>query len=356
MSEDAHVFAQTVLETALGKGVSWNDLESAAPELRNAITGIFTEAVQRDIFRKFWLNDTAKETISGGFSTGTADADYNEFDGIWKLLMADAATSPSASQIKRVAINNGAVAQVDDVTLTGTSGTANVPINGVNYLATFATDLNTTVANFVSTHAAGLALRKVTLTVASNKIRVTSAEAGRPVNIGTIATVSGNLAGTTASVTANTVAAALAADEAIATLKSLYEGAFKELKGLPASEKKFYVSDAVYDNYLATLEGDTSGAGTKLIQDGVMTLYYRGIEVVPMGWNVYIDADFLSQYSTPHRIIYTAPSNLVLALDATSDFSQAEAWYNKDEQENRFRMQMKMGAQYVFNRLTAVAY
>jgi len=44
------------------------------------------------------------------------------------------------------------------ITLTGTSGTANVTIGGVNYLATFATDLATTQANFISTHKAAIEL------------------------------------------------------------------------------------------------------------------------------------------------------------------------------------------------------
>lgn len=39
------------------------------------------------------------------------------------------------------------------VTLTGTSGTANITIGGVDYLATFATDLTTTASNFVTAHA-----------------------------------------------------------------------------------------------------------------------------------------------------------------------------------------------------------
>lgn len=38
------------------------------------------------------------------------------------------------------------------ITLTGTSGTANINIGGVDYLATFATDLSTTRANFVTAH------------------------------------------------------------------------------------------------------------------------------------------------------------------------------------------------------------
>ncbi len=38
----------------------------------------------------------------------------------------------------------------------GTTGTANVVIDGTNYLATFATDLSITAANFVTTHAAAI--------------------------------------------------------------------------------------------------------------------------------------------------------------------------------------------------------
>lgn len=37
-------------------------------------------------------------------------------------------------------------------TLTGTSGTANITVNGVAYLATFSSSLSTTAANFVTTH------------------------------------------------------------------------------------------------------------------------------------------------------------------------------------------------------------
>lgn len=96
MAQDAYEFAQTVFEQVLGKGVDWNNLEAADAELRDSIIEVFQNAVLSDIFRKFWLNDTRKETISGGFQTGTADVDYNEFDGIWKQIFDNMATSPSA--------------------------------------------------------------------------------------------------------------------------------------------------------------------------------------------------------------------------------------------------------------------
>jgi hypothetical protein len=84
--------------------------------------------------------------------------------------------------------------KINTLTLTGTSGTANVTIDGTVYLATFATDLTTTAANFVTAHAAAI-LSAHGYTVTSSAADViftqTKGNAGDP----TIANVSGNLAG-----------------------------------------------------------------------------------------------------------------------------------------------------------------
>lgn len=64
--------------------------------------------------------------------------------------------------------NTITVAESDEstqtVTLTGTSGTANVNIGGTDYLATFATSLTVTATNFVTTHATALAAEGITVT------------------------------------------------------------------------------------------------------------------------------------------------------------------------------------------------
>lgn len=59
-----------------------------------------------------------------------------------------------------------ALPQSDELTLTGTSGTANITINGTVYLATFNTDLTTTASDFVTSHA--IALNTAGITVTSN--------------------------------------------------------------------------------------------------------------------------------------------------------------------------------------------
>lgn len=76
------------------------------------------------------------------------------------------------------------------ITLTGTSGTANITVNGTAYLATFSSNLTTTATNFVTSHSAALEARGYKVTSNAAEIRF---QGTGPV---TIANVSGDLNGT----------------------------------------------------------------------------------------------------------------------------------------------------------------
>lgn len=87
------------------------------------------------------------------------------------------------------------------ITLTGTSGTANIRIKGVDYLVTFNTSLSQTAADFVTAHSAKLTAAGVTVS------NITGAEL-RFLNAGvlSITNATGNLSGTiTSSATPITV-------------------------------------------------------------------------------------------------------------------------------------------------------
>lgn len=64
--------------------------------------------------------------------------------------------------------------QRQTVTLTGTSGTGNIVINGINYLTTFNTNLTTTASNFASTHALVLLDKGITVTASSGVLTFTA--------------------------------------------------------------------------------------------------------------------------------------------------------------------------------------
>ncbi len=83
------------------------------------------------------------------------------------------------------------------ITLTGTSGTANINIGGVDYLATFATDLSTTRANFVTANATAInTATGGTLTGTGATITLVAPSVGYP-SI-SVTNVTTNLAGTVA--------------------------------------------------------------------------------------------------------------------------------------------------------------
>ena len=83
------------------------------------------------------------------------------------------------------------------ITLTGTSGTANVAIDGTDYLAAFETDLTTTANNFVTAHAATI-LAEHGLTVTADAGVLTFVGATEGFLNPTITNATGNLDGTVA--------------------------------------------------------------------------------------------------------------------------------------------------------------
>lgn len=357
-ADDANDFYQTVFEQAT-RVDDWNNLDGTM--LKEIIAEIYRNAVASDVFRQFWLSDTAKETLdANGNESGTADTDYNAYDGMWAILMDDAAVSPSDTQIKRVAFSNGAIAQVSTVTLTGTSGTANINVNGVDYLATFNTSLTQTAADFVTSHATALAARGIVVTSSTADVILTAAIAGTPFAAPTITNVTTNLAGSVAATTANTAPADLSAGESEDMFLALYQGADKVLKQVPKMSKVFLVTDSVYENYETYLESlGTERAHIKL-ENGYEALSYRGIPVLNLGWDVHLEADFPhasgENPAYPHRVIYTTTDNLVLGIDSMNQFNGTKMWYNEDEEENRFRTKLVMGVQYVHNKLVALGY
>jgi hypothetical protein len=86
------------------------------------------------------------------------------------------------------------------VTLTGTTGTANIAVNGTNYLATFTSSLTTSATNFVTSHGATLLALGITVTANSGVLTFSALTASFPTL--TITNASGDLAGTIAAISA----------------------------------------------------------------------------------------------------------------------------------------------------------
>jgi len=360
---DATVFYNTVFGQLLAKG-NWNDLSVSdkAAMLQKVLTEMFMMGLASDVYRQAWLADTAKEGVTSSVQNGVADTAYNMYDGFWKLIMNNAATSPSATQIKRIAVTDGAVAQVQTVTMSvDASGSGNINIDGVNYLSTRDTNALTTFNAFRTAYATALTARGYSLSGTTTLI-VTANIVGRPMQAITFTSVSGTYACTIAATTANTAPTALAAGEAHTILTSLWTGAPKELKQIPKNMKAFYVGDLVYENLIAYLEstGWTTAGYQNIVNGTQEILTFRGIPVINIGWDYHLDADFAhvstELWAYPHRVIYSAYDNLILGIDGANEFNSYDFWFNKDLEMNRWRAKLIMGVQYAHNKLLCVAY
>lgn len=101
-----------------------------------------------------------------------------------------------------------AVAQVETVTLTGTSGTADITIaGGLTKTATWNTSLTQTATDFVASHAAAYKLARIIVTSSGTGIIFTAAIVGTPILVPVITNATGDLAGTVAHTVANVASA-----------------------------------------------------------------------------------------------------------------------------------------------------
>lgn len=155
-----------------------------------------------------------------------------------------------------------AVAQVDDITLTGTSGTANINVNSVNYLATFNTNLTTTASDFVTTHATALDAAGVTVTSNAAVLTFTAKVGGTAFTIAAPVNATGDLAGSLASITSGQVLMWIVdGSELIPYFDTTASGTYRVNNYTPSTTEDEVITNQ--QHYITTITGQqTLNAGT----------------------------------------------------------------------------------------------
>ena len=116
-------------------------------------------------------------------------------------------TSSLAGTVAHTTANVTAVKQKETITLTGTFGKAVITAaGGLTKIAEYATNLNTTAANFVTAHAAAYLAQGIVVTNSTDTIVFEASVAGTSFTVPAIAYEESDLAGTVAHTTANQVA------------------------------------------------------------------------------------------------------------------------------------------------------
>lgn len=354
VQQNGKAFKDFVGQSLLKQGWAENDIQGT--QFEEIVMSLFMRAIAKDLQTLIWFSDVNAETTSSFVKTGTADTHLNcAGAGLWTKIIDDfgAGTIPST---QRYSMSNAAVAQVDTVTMSGTSGTCNITVMGKTYLATFDTDLTTTNANFVTAHAAALLLRDVVVTASTNTLIFTSAIAGVP--IGTVAisaALTGNLTGSRAATTANTAAADLTTDEALTAFENMRKIAPNEMME-NKDMLRIYATRSFVENYKESLQAVGAGeqAYTATV-DGVTRLTWDGIPIIEKAnWDSIIYNKLGKAY--PHRALLTYPEALMVGTDGSDDSMNIELFYDAVSQNNIFRAEYKLGVQYRATDYIVAAY
>ena len=103
-----------------------------------------------------------------------------------------------------------------------------------------------------------------------------------------------------------------------ATMARIYAAQSAELLAVSDNEKVLWVTQTVYNAYKSYLAGATTDYNTTVLVNGVPTVSYLGIPMIPLP---FVDAG-LNKYESvsgvvpkPHRVILTIPSNHILVMD-----------------------------------------
>ncbi len=138
-------------------------------------------------------------------------------------------------------------------------------------------------------------------------------------------------------------------------LREMYENSPLVLQQMPESEKAFFVTPNVYNNYLNVLQNrNATESAFRLLQDGTRELMFNGIPVVP----IYAWARSLQSTANPYHadyntlILYTTPKNHYIGIDGVQD--SVRAFYDPDDNINKFRAYPVLGYNYALCDLQSI--
>jgi len=150
----------------------------------------------------------------------------------------------------------------------------------------------------------------------------------------------------------------LVADGAQEALEQIWTNQPATLRVINSSDKRFYVTATIWDNYQKTLENTGTDSGLQRLQDGQVRLFYRGVEMFQMPeWD-----DALADAANPFQaeigdnaILYTTPDNIVIGADVKDADGEMKVWYDELNELVYRKGKWIQGVQYVEDELMCIA-
>lgn len=153
----------------------------------------------------------------------------------------------------------------------------------------------------------------------------------------------------------------LTTNQARDTFRLMYTGSSILLKQMFTSGKvKIFTTGSMWENYLLSLEDNCCVEGSwRLQQDGSKTLYFRGIEIVPIwiaDYTLENDTDNPYYDVLRHFAIMTMPQNNIFGVESMADLNNLEICYDCRLKTTFIQGEMRFGTQFLQCDLTTIAY
>lgn len=139
----------------------------------------------------------------------------------------------------------------------------------------------------------------------------------------------------------------LSTNQARDILRLLWGNSKILLKQLAPSQKVFWVTGSVWENYMDSVINDCCVEGSwKAGQDGIDRLFYRGIELLPL-W--VLDDALENDTTNPwydeirHFIVYTSRDNHLLGVENAADLNNLEMCYDCYRKTTLIQADYRMG-------------
>lgn len=146
-----------------------------------------------------------------------------------------------------------------------------------------------------------------------------------------------------------------------ATLTRVFNAADIKLRQVPNNQKAFYVTESVWNAWLAWMQTNAALQSAKdQLVSGLDRLFFQGIELIKLSIvDQYLASDFAtgspSVITDPHRIIYMKKDNIVLVLDTVARYNEVKFWYEMKEDMNYMRARYMMQVEYKYPEFITIA-
>lgn len=158
----------------------------------------------------------------------------------------------------------------------------------------------------------------------------------------------------------NTTTSVLNTNQARDTFRLMWGNAPILLKQMFTSGRvKLFVTGSMWENYFDSLIDNCCTEGSWIMsQDGKRTLYYRGIELVPLWIADYTLENDTNPYTNllRHFAILTLPENNIFGTENQSDLNNLELCYDCRTKTTYIQGEMRFGTNFINCDLTVIAY